>query len=186
MRKVERDNSWKAENLSGKPTVENLKIPQISAIIYIQGERKVTHQIIQKLIGLRPTARKRYYMTKREFFVAVSEGKMTEEMQAMAAEFLVKMDAQLAARKGKVSEKEQAKRDEREALARKVATEILGAEAMTATDVAAKLTEMLGEEVKVQKASSLCRKAVELGLAVQTDVKIPKKGAQKAYTAIVE
>ena len=50
-------------------------------------------------------------MTKREFFVAVSEGKMTEEMQAMAAEFLVKMDAQLAARKGKVSEKEQAKRD---------------------------------------------------------------------------
>ena len=60
MRKVERDNSWKAENLSGKPEVENLKIPQISAIIYIQGERKVTHQIIQKLIGLRPTARKRY------------------------------------------------------------------------------------------------------------------------------
>ena len=44
MRKVERDNSWKAENLSGKPEVENLKKPQISAIIYIQGERKVTHQ----------------------------------------------------------------------------------------------------------------------------------------------
>ena len=125
-------------------------------------------------------------MTKREFFVAVSEGKMTEEMQAFAAEQLVKMDATLAARKGKVSEKEQAKRDEREALARKVATEILGAEAMTATDVAAKLTEMLGEEVKVQKASSLCRKAVDLGLAVQTDVKIPKKGAQKACTAIAE
>jgi glucuronate isomerase len=133
-------------------------------------------------------------MTKREFFVAVSEGKMTEEMQAMAAEFLVKMDAQLAARKGKVSEKEQAKRDERETLARKVATEILGAEAKTATDVAAALTELLNEydeegrliEVKVQKASSLCRKAVELGLAVQTDVKIPKKGSQKAYTAVVD
>ena len=123
-------------------------------------------------------------MTKREFFVAASEGKMTEEMQAMAAEFLVKMDAQLAARKGKVSEKEQAKRDANEALARKVATEILGAEAMTATDVAAKLTEMLGEEIKVQKASSLCRKAVELELAVQTDVKIPKKGTCKAYTAV--
>ena len=123
-------------------------------------------------------------MTKREFFVAVSEGKMTEEMQAMAAEFLTKMDAQLAARKGKVSEKEQAKRDEREALARKVATEILSAEAMTATDVAAALTEMLGEEVKVQKASYLCRKAVDLGLAAVTEVKIPKKGPQKAYTAV--
>ena len=125
-------------------------------------------------------------MTKREFFVKVAAGEMTEEMQAMAAEFLAKMDAQLEARKGKLSEKEQAKRDANVALATRVATEILGAEAKTATDVAAELTEMLGEEVKVQKASSLCRKAVELGLAVQTDVKIPKKGSQKAYTAIAE
>lgn len=120
-------------------------------------------------------------MTKREFFVKVTEGEMTEEMQAFAAEQLTKMDAQLEARKGKVSEKEQAKRDANEALARRVAAEVLGAEAKTATDVAAELTEMLGEEIKVQKASSLCRKAVELGLAVQTEVKIPKKGTQKAY-----
>ena len=124
-------------------------------------------------------------MTKREFFVKVSEGEMTEEMQAFAAEQLTKMDAQLEARKGKVSEKEQAKRDANVALATRVAKEILGAEAKTATDVAVALTEMLGEEVKVQKASSLCRKAVELGLAVSTEVKIPKKGAQKAYTAVV-
>lgn len=125
-------------------------------------------------------------MTKREFFVKAAAGEMTEEMQAMAAEFLTKMDAQLEARKGKISEKEQAKRDANEALARRVAAEVLGAEAKTATDVAAELTEMLGEEVKVQKASSLCRKAVELGLATQTDVKIPKKGCQKAYTAVAE
>ena len=123
-------------------------------------------------------------MTKREFFVKVAAGEMTEEMQAMAAEFLTKMDETLEKRKGKVSEKEQAKRDANEALARRVAAEILGAEAKTATDVAAELTEMLGEEIKVQKASSLCRKAVELGLAAQTDVKIPKKGSQKAYTAV--
>ena len=123
-------------------------------------------------------------MTKREFFVKVSEGEMTEEMKAFAAEQLTKMDAQLEARKGKVSEKEQAKRDANEALARRVAAEVLGAEAKTATDVATELTEMLGEEIKVQKASSLCRKAVELGLAVQTEVKIPKKGTQKAYTAV--
>ena len=123
-------------------------------------------------------------MTNREFFVAASEGKMTEEMMTFAAERLVKMDETLEKRKGKLSEKEQAKRDANVALARRVATEILGAEAMTATDVAVKLTEMLGEEVKVQKASSLCRKAVELELAVQTDVKIPKKGSQKAYTAV--
>lgn len=131
-------------------------------------------------------------MTKREFFVNAAAGEMTEEMAAFAAEQLVKMDETLAKRKGKVSEKEQAKRDANEALARRVAVEVLGAEAMTATDVAAVLTELLNEydeegkliEVKVQKASSLCRKAVELGLAVQTDVKIPKKGTQKAYTAV--
>ena len=123
-------------------------------------------------------------MTKREFFVKVSAGEMTEEMQAFAAEQLTKMEAQLEARKGKVSEKEQAKRDANVALATRVAKEILGAEAMTATDVAVKLTELLGEEIKVQKASSLCRKAVELELAVQSEVKIPKKGSQKAYTAV--
>ena len=124
-------------------------------------------------------------MTKREFFVKAAAGEMTEEMQTFAAEALVKMDAQLEARKGKVSEKEQAKRDANEALATRVAHEILGAEAKTATDVAAELAELLGEEIKVQKASFLCRKAVDLGLAVQTEVKIPKKGTQKAYTAVV-
>ena len=124
-------------------------------------------------------------MTKREFFVKVSAGEMTEEMAAFAAEQLVKMDETLAKRQGKVSEKEQVKRDANEALARRVAAEVLGAEAKTATDVAAELTEMLGEEVKVQKASFLCRKAVELELAVQTEVKIPKKGTQKAYAAVV-
>jgi hypothetical protein len=123
-------------------------------------------------------------MTKREFFVKVAAGEMTEEMQAMAAEFLTKMDAQLEARKGKLSEKEQAKRDANVALATRVAKEILGAEAKTASDVAAELTELLGEEVKVQKASALCRKAVELELAAQTEVKIPKKGTCKAYTAV--
>ena len=123
-------------------------------------------------------------MTKREFFVNAAAGEMTEEMMTFAAEQLVKMDETLAKRKGKVSEKEQAKRDANEALARRVAAEILCAEAKTATDVADELTKMLGEEVKVQKASSLCRKAVELELAVQTDVKIPKKGTQKAYTSV--
>ena len=123
-------------------------------------------------------------MTKREFFVKAAAGEMTEEMQAMAAEFLTKMDAQLEARKGKVSEKEQAKRDANAALAAHIASTILSTEAKTATDVAAALTEFAGEEVKVQKASYLCRLAVELGMANATEVKIPKKGTQKAYTAV--
>ena len=129
-------------------------------------------------------------MTKREFFVAVSEGKMTEEMQAMAAEFLVKMDAQLAARKGKVSEKEQAKRNANEAMALYVVENFITAEAKTASDIAelinadATLAAQLEKPANAQKATALMKIAMAKGLVTQTDVKIPKKGAQKAYTAV--
>ena len=122
-------------------------------------------------------------MTNREFYTAIAANEtLTEEVRNHATEQIAKLDATAEKRKGKVSAKDQAKRDENAALAAKVAEEILGTEPKTATDVAAILSETLGEEVKVQKASYLCRLAVELGLANATEVKIPKKGTQKAYT----
>ena len=123
-------------------------------------------------------------MTNREFYnlITAENATITPEMIEHAQAQIAKLDATAEKRKGKVSAKDQAKRDENAALATKVAAEILGTEAKTATDVATALTEMLGEEVKVQKASYLCRLAVELGLANATEVKIPKKGTQKAYT----
>lgn len=125
-------------------------------------------------------------MTKREFFVNAAAGEMTEEMKTFAAEQLVKMDETLAKRKGKVSEREQAKRDANEALARRVVAEILGAEAKTATDIAAEMNalmpEVLEKPANAQKASAVMKKAMELDLVVQSEVKIPKKGTQKAYT----
>ena len=124
-------------------------------------------------------------MTNREFYTAIAENEtLTAEIRDHATEQIAKLDATAEKRKGKVSKADQEKRDANAALAAKVAAEILTAEAKTATDVAAILTEMLGEEVKVQKASYLCREAVKMGLATQTEVKIPKKGCQKAYTAI--
>lgn len=124
-------------------------------------------------------------MTKREFFVNAAAGEMTEEMMTFAAEQLVKMDETLAKRKGKISEKEQAKRDANEALARRVVAEILGAEAKTATDIAAEMNalmpEVLEKPANAQKASAVMKKAMELDLVVQSEVKIPKKGTQKAY-----
>ena len=122
-------------------------------------------------------------MTNREFYTAIAANEtLTEEVRTHATELIAKLDATAEKRKGKVSAKDQAKRDENAALATQVATEILGTEPKTATDVAAILSETLGEEVKVQKASYLCRLAVTLGLANQAEVKIPKKGTQKAYT----
>jgi hypothetical protein len=123
-------------------------------------------------------------MTNREFYTAIAANEtLTEEVRTHATEQIAKLDATAEKRKGKVSAKDQAKRDENAALAAKVAAEILGTEPKTATDVAAILSETLGEEVKVQKASYICRLAVTLGLANQAEVKIPKKGTQKAYTA---
>jgi hypothetical protein len=122
-------------------------------------------------------------MTNREFYTAISANEtLSEEIRNHATEQIAKLDATAEKRKGKVSAKDQEKRDANAALAARVATEILTTEAKTATDVAAVLSEILGEEVKVQKASYLLRLAVELGLANATEVKIPKKGTQKAYT----
>ena len=118
-------------------------------------------------------------MTNREFDTAIAaeNATITPEMIEHAQAQLAKLDAT----KGKVSAKDQAKRDENVAMAKHIAETILGAEAKAATDVAAVLTAEVGEEVKVQKASYLLRLAVELGLANATEVAIPKKGKQKAY-----
>ena len=100
-------------------------------------------------------------MTNREFYNLIATNEtLTDEIRAHAEEQISKLDA--------------------------IAETILGTEAKTATDVAAVLTAEAGEEVKVQKASYLLRLAVELGLANATEVKIPKKGQQKAYTVIAQ
>ena len=124
-------------------------------------------------------------MTKNELLNMIVEGAVvTAEMAEKAAEMLAADAKAKEARKGKVSEKDQAKRDANAALATKVAAEILTAEAKTASDVAAAMAEILGEEVKVQKASYILRRAVDMGLAAVADVKVPKKGTVKAYTVV--
>lgn len=126
-------------------------------------------------------------MTNREFYTAITaeNATITPDMVEHAQKALAKLDEVAEKRKGKVSAKDQAKRDENAKLAAHIAETILGTEPKTATDIAAVLTAETGEEVKVQKASYLCRLAVDLGLANASEVKIPKKGTQKAYTAVV-
>lgn len=121
-------------------------------------------------------------MTKREFYEKVVAGEMNDEMQTFATAELAKMAETAEKRKGKVSEKEQAKRDANAALVERVVNEVLGTEAMTATDVGAKLTELTGEEYSVQKVSALCRAAVTAGKANAEEVKVPGKGKLKGYT----
>ena len=127
-------------------------------------------------------------MTNREFYnlITAENATITPEMVEHATAQIAKLDATAEKRKGKVSAKDQAKRDENAAMATHIAQDILGTEPKTATDVAAVLTAEAGDEVKVQKASYLCRLAVDMGLATQTEVKIPSKGQQKAYTVIAQ
>ena len=125
-------------------------------------------------------------MTNREFYTAITaeNATITPEMIEHANAQLAKLDATAEKRKGVVSKKDLEKRAANEAMATHIAETILTAEAKTATDVATILTEETGEEVKVQKASYLLRLAVDMGLAAQTEVKIPKKVTNKAYTVV--
>ena len=115
-------------------------------------------------------------MTKREFLTAVSNGEMTDELKEFAAAEIEKMNNSAAARAAKPSKAQK----ENAPLVDRIVNEILGTEPKTATEVA----EVL--EVKVQKASALLRMAVAQERAVQTEVKLPKKGTVKAYSLPTE
>lgn len=111
-------------------------------------------------------------MTKREFYTAIMNGEIDEQVKLFASTELEKLDAANEKRRNTLSKKAQ----ENQPLLRLIIDEILGDEPKTATDVAAVL------EVSVQKASGLLRRLVEDGKAVKVDVKIKGKGTQKGYT----
>ena len=109
-------------------------------------------------------------MTKREFYVAIANGEMNEEVKAAAAEYIVKMDEANEKRKNTVSKKQ----EENEVIKVSIMGH-LDTEAKTATTIG----ELMG--ISTQKASALLRQLVNDGRASATEVKIPKKGVQKGY-----
>ena len=114
-------------------------------------------------------------MTNREFLTAVAAlENAPEEIKTYAEEKLAKMDATNEARKNKPSKKA----TENAPIMAQIADEILTSEAQTASAIA----EAVG--ISVQKASALLRALVDEGKAVVTDVKMPKKGTQKAYSKV--
>lgn len=113
-------------------------------------------------------------MTKREFYTAIMNGEIDEQVKLFASEELEKMDAANEKRRNTLSKKAQ----ENLPLLQQITDEILTEEPKTATDVAAVL------EVSVQKASGLLRRLVEEGKAVKVDVKIKGKGTQKGYLKV--
>ena len=114
-------------------------------------------------------------MTNREFLTAIANMEnISEELKAEATARIEKLDATNEARKNKPSKKA----IENAPVMEQIANEILTSEAQTASTVA----EAAG--ISVQKANALLRALVAEGRAEATEVKIPKRGIQKAYTKV--
>ena len=114
-------------------------------------------------------------MTNREFLTAIANMEnISEELKAEATARIEKLDATNEARKNKPSKKA----IENAPVMEQIANEILTSEAQTASTVA----EAAG--ISVQKANALLRALVAEGRAEATEVKIPKRGVQKAYTKV--
>lgn len=118
-------------------------------------------------------------MTNREFYTAISNGEMNDELMAKAAELLEKMNETNAKRAQKVLEKKQAAEDEKAPI-REALLNAMGDEGMTASQLieAAGLTD----EVKVASVPSLLKPFVLDGTVEKVDVKVEgKKGPQRGY-----
>ena len=121
-------------------------------------------------------------MTNREFYTAISNGEMNDELMAKATELIEKMDEANAKRAKKVLEKKQAAEDEKAPI-REALLNAMGDEGMTASQLieAAGLTD----EVKVASVPSLLKPFVLDGTVEKVDVKVEgKKGPQRGYIKV--
>lgn len=121
-------------------------------------------------------------MTNREFYTAISNGEMNDELMAKATELIEKMDEANAKRAQKVLEKKQAAEDEKAPI-RKALLNAMNEEGMTA----AQLIETAGltDKVKVASVPSLLKPFVLDGTVEKVDVKVEgKKSAQRGYIKV--
>ena len=119
--------------------------------------------------------RKEIKMTNREFYNAIINGTMNEEIKAFAEQAIAKMNARNENRSSKPSKKS-------------IENEPIKAEIIKFITergekcIASAIAEAL--EISTQKASALCRQLVSDGKLAVEEVKVPKKGNQKAYSIV--
>lgn len=119
-------------------------------------------------------------MTKREFYNAIlAIETISADVREYAEASIQKLDETNAKRSSKQTKTQLAN----EPIKAKI-LEILSTAPMTSAVLREKFVAN-GEEVSVQKISSLCRQLVEEGFLSSSEVKVPKKGAQKQYSVIV-
>ena len=107
-------------------------------------------------------------MTNREFYTAISNGEMNDELMAKATELIEKMNETNAKRAQKVLEKKQASEDEKASI-RKALLDMMGD----------------GLDIKVASVPSLLKPFVLDGTVEKVDVKVEgKKGPQRGYIKV--
>ena len=111
-------------------------------------------------------------MTNREFYSAIANGTMSDEIKAFAEDAIAKMDERNAKRSSKPSKTSIENAPIKESIIEFISNRnefcIAGASA-----------EAL--EISTSKASALCRQLVEAGKLLEKEVKVPKLGKRKAY-----
>lgn len=139
--------------------------------------RKADRNRQAKLKRVVTYTRKRFIMTKREFLnevIAVIDGTSEVdvlELKEFAKAEIVKLDERNASRSSKPTKTQ----IENEPIKEKILEILSTGERIVASAIAERL------EISTQKASALCRQLVESKQLKVEDVKIPKKGKQKAY-----
>lgn len=113
-------------------------------------------------------------MTQREFFTAIVNGTINADIQAYAADAIVKLDKRNATRASKPSKSQQANVP----LLAEIRTFLTGKKNVLAAEVAAHLN------VTPQKASGLLKLLADGGEVTTAEVKVPKQGKRKAYTLV--
>ena len=111
-------------------------------------------------------------MTNREFYNAIINGSMTDEVKAHATEALSKLDE----RNQKRSSKPTKAQLENEPVKTAIVDYLTIHGGAVAADIAAEV------DITTQKASALCRQLVESGALMVEEVKVPKKGKCKKYS----
>lgn len=115
-------------------------------------------------------------MTNREFYQAVIDADINDELTAFATAGIEKLDHTNSLRKDAAAKKAQEKEAERAPI-RDAIMAVMTTEPKTATTLIAES----GVEVKPQAIPSLLRGLVEDGTVVKSDVKVIGKGKQRGY-----
>lgn len=111
-------------------------------------------------------------MTNREFYNAIANGTMNDEIKTYAENAIVKMDERNAKRSSQPSKTA----IENEPIKEKIMEFITQQNDFC---IASTIAEAL--EISTQKVSSLCRQLVADRKLTEREVKIPKQGKRKAY-----